>query len=540
MRFDYIIVGAGSSGAVLAEKLTADGCSSVLLLEAGGENNSPFIAMPRGFMKIWGKPEYFWNFPVASQPGRPEGEVWVYGKGLGGSSSVNGTWYLRGMANDYDSWGAMGLEGWNWQQIERCYKALESYRYPHADPSRGQDGPLEITESLYRSPVIEAILKAGEQMGLPRLADINTPRTEGIGYTQATVDRRGRRASTRTTFLDRARKRSNLTILTGTVVEKLLMRDKHAVGVSCITPAGRTSFMADKCVILSAGVIQSPTILQLSGIGPPDVLHRAGVSLVHELPAVGRNLAEHAMFSLSFRLRNDPGVNREFRAWRLGGHVLNYYLRRKGFMAFTSVEVTALIAAGGDKTWPDVQIGIAPFSMRSSAERKADPGRGLLEREPGITFNGFYLRPKSRATVSIHTSDSAVPPIIEANWWKETADRDAAVNMVRLVRRFAAQPALAKFIGDETVPGSDAQSDEQIAQALLWMISPGLHGTGTCRMGRDNNSVVDERLRVHGISGLRVVDCSVMPTPMSGNTNGPAMVLAQRASELILEDDSER
>lgn len=537
-QFDYIIVGAGSSGAVLAERLTADGRNNVLLVEAGGENRSSFITMPRGFMKIWGNPEYFWNFPVESQLGRPEGEVWVYGKGLGGSSSVNGTWYLRGMACDYDAWSAMGLQAWNWQQIERCYKDLESYRYPHADSSRGRDGPLQITESLYRSPVIEAVLKAGEQMGLPRLADINTPRTEGIGYTQATVDRRGRRASTRATFLERAQQRRNLKILTRTVVENILIRNKRAIGVACTTPAGRTTFMADKCVILSAGVIQSPKILQLSGIGPRDVLHDAGVPLVQELSAVGRNLAEHAMFSLSYRLRNDPGVNREFHGWRLAAHVLHYYLRRRGFMAFTSVEVTALIAAGGDKTWPDVQIGVAPFSMRSSAERKADPGRGLLETEPGITFNGFYLRPKSRGTVSICSADSSVPPKIEANWWQDTADRDQAVNMVRLVRRFAAQPALANFIGEETVPGADVRSDEDIARALLWMISPGLHGTGTCRMGLGDNSVVDERLRVHGISSLRVVDCSVMPTPMSGNTNGPAMVLAQRASELILEDDS--
>ena len=535
--YDYIIVGAGSAGAVLAERLTADGRNSVLLVEAGGENRSPLISMPRGFIKIWGKPNYFWNFPVADQAGRPEGEAWVYGKGLGGSSSVNGTWYLRGMAKDYDSWSEMGLKEWNWAEIERCFKDLESYRYAHADPSRGTDGPVQITESLYRSPVIEAIIKAGEQWGLPRLRDINTPNADGIGYTQSTVDRKGRRASTLAAFLDRARKRGNLTILTDTVVDRVLLEGKKAVGIACASGTGAKLFRAKKCVILSAGVIQSPKLLQLSGIGPSEVLSEAGVPVIHDLPAVGRNLAEHAMFSVSYRLRGDYGVNREFSGWRLAKHVLDYYLRRKGLMAFTSLEVTALIAANGDKSWPDVQIGIAPFSMRSSAEMKADPGRGFLESKPGLTFNGFYLRPKSRATVQITSADSSVPPRIEANWWKDPADRGAAVNMVKIIRAFASQPALADYLAEETVPGGNLTSDEDIAKALLWMISPGLHGTGTCRMGTGDNSVVDSRLRVHGLSNLRVVDCSVMPTPMSGNTNGPAMVVAQRASELILEDD---
>ena len=535
-EYDYIIVGAGSSGGVLADRLSADGKSSVLVIEAGKTHTSELVNMPRAFIKIWGKPGFFWHFPVKPQQGRPEGETWVYGKGLGGSSSTNGTWYLRGMPADYDSWHAMGLTEWSWNEIERCYQSLESYRYPHADPTRGTDGPVQITDSLYRSPVISAIMKAGEQFGLPRLGDINTPNTDGIGYTQATVDRRARRSSTYRALIKPAMRRRNLTVVTHTLVERVLIENDVAVGVRCRTPSGMIDIRARGEVILSAGVLQSPKLLQLSGIGPADVLARAGVPLVKDLPEVGRNLADHAMFSISFRLKNNFGANREFSGWRLKSHVLNYYLRRKGMMAFTTIEVTALAAMKSDRTWPDVQLGISPFSMRSSADQKADPGRGALEEQPGFTINGFYLRPKSRGSVAIVSADIDAPIGIDANWWGHPEDMPTAVEMLRLMRRFAAQPALSHYIGEEVIPGAAVESDKDIADTLQWMVSPGLHGTGTCRMGKPGEGVLDSRLRVYGIDRLRVVDCSAIPTQMSGNTNGPAMVLAVRAAELILED----
>ena len=534
--YDYIIVGAGSSGCVLAERLTADGQSSVLLVEAGGRNSSELVNMPRAFMKMWGKPRYFWHFPVKPQKGRPDNETWVYGRGLGGSSSTNGTWYLRGMAADYDAWHAMGLEEWSWSEISRCYRSLESYRYEHADPSRGKDGPLQITESLYRSPVIEAIVKAGGEFGLPVLADLNTPQTDGIGYTQSTVDRRGRRASSYRAFLKRAMRRPNLTVVTDTLVEKVIIKGKQATAVRCRRNGKLIDIQARTDIILSAGVLQSPKLLQLSGIGPADVLERAGIELILDNPHVGRNLAEHAMFSISFRLKNNAGVNKEFSGWRLWKNVLHYYLSRRGQMAFTSVEVTALIAMDAPKSWPDVQIGVAPFSMRSSEEMKADPGRGMLEDKPGITLNGFYLRPKSWGSVAIQSADIAETILVDANWWGDPEDVKTTTKMLRLMRRFASRPALSEYVGEELSPGAAVQSDEEIARALEWLVSPGLHGTGTCRMGEKENSVVDGRLRVHGISKLRVVDCSAMPTAISGNTNGPAMVFGARAAELILED----
>jgi choline dehydrogenase len=531
--FDYIVVGAGSSGCVLADRLSADGRSRVLLIEAGGRNETELVNMPRAFMKMFGNPTHFWHFPVRAQAGRPAGEVWPYGRGLGGSSSTNGTWYMRGMPADYDVWPAAE---WRWSEISRCFAEMESYQAPDAHASRGRDGPLEITQLPYRSPAIAATIEAGVEMGLPRLADINTPGTIGIGYTQASVSRRGRRASSYQAFLKPAMRRSNLNVMTDALVERVEIEAGRATGVSVRTDAGSRTIHAAREVILSAGALQSPKLLQLSGIGPRETLEQAGVAVKQDLSAVGRNLADHAMSSISYRLMNDLGANREFSGWRLWSHVLRYYLTRKGLMAYTSPEVTAMLSLHGREDWPDVQFGIGPFSMRSSEERKADPGRGALEDKPGITVNAIALRPKSRGSVAITSAAVADPLEIDANWWGDPADKAFMIEMVRLVRRYMRQPALARFVGEEVVPGGKVESDEEIGKALEWLTSPGIHATGTCRMGAAEDSVVDGRLRVHGIKSLRVVDCSVMPLPPAGNTNGPAMVIGWRAAELILED----
>lgn len=537
-EYDYVIVGAGSAGCVLAERLSADGQSTVLLIEAGSENRHPFLSMPRGFAKMWLHPRYFYSFPVKPSPFRPANEAWAYGKGLGGSSAVNGTWYFRGQPKDYDSWAAFDDGLWGWRQIERCYRELEDYSEPGADPSRGRGGPMQVTAIKSASRLTRAILAAGRDMGVATLSDVNQPGVEGMGATQTTVDRKRRRVTSYSAFVRPIRrKRPNLTIRTQTRVDRILFDGQRAIGVQCSARGRSRAVLARKEVLLCAGVLQSPKLLQLSGIGPKSLLEQFQIPIVQANEAVGRNMREHMMLGVSYRLKNDFGLNREFRGWRLWANAAKYFLFRRGVMSFALPEISGMVASRPELSdWPDTQISVSAYSYAASREHKPEPGRGVPERRPGLTASGFCLRPNSRGSVAIRSADPADLPLVDANWFGEESDRAMLLEMIALLRRLMKQPALADFVGEETVPGADCDTDEKLAEASNWLLSTGLHGTATCRMGRKGESVVDARLRVHDVSGLRVVDCSAIPTPISGNTNGPCMAFAWRAAELILED----
>jgi len=538
--FDYVIVGAGSAGCVLARRLSDDPATRVLLIEAGGTNQSLFIRMTGAFTKILGRPEYFWAFPIEPMLDR-SGDVQVYGKGLGGSSAVNGTWYMRGLPRDYDGWRDRGLPGWGWDEIGRCFNAIEDYRAEGAHASRGRAGPQQVTPSDYASPVLDAMIEACKGFGVSWVGDINAPGIDGVGRTQYTVGRDGRRASAYESFLTPVRSRANLTVLTGCMAQRLLFEGTRASGVLCRRAGAEVVYTATREVIVSAGVFLSPALLQRSGLGPGGLLSGLGIEVRRDLPAVGRNLCDHQNMAISYDLHGDPGLNREYMGWRVYRNALRYFLAHRGPLARVGMPITMLYSTEGQRDWPDFQLAAAPFAMRSSKEQKSDPGRGPITEKPGITFSGFDLRPRSRGSVRITTADPAAMPRVEAGWWSDPHDQMKALKLVRILRAIAAAPPLKPYVGAERVPGAQFQTDEQLVEELKWIMSPGLHGTGTCSMGTDpRDSVVDARCRVHGVDGLRVVDCSIMPTTVSGNTNGPAMAVAARAAELILEDAKAR
>jgi choline dehydrogenase len=523
--YDYVIVGAGSAGCVLANRLSADPRNRVLLLEAGGSDRHPLIDMPRGFGRTLADPRWVWTYQVEKTGGGNAPEYWVRGRTLGGSSSVNGMVYVRGLPSDYDGWEAQGCDGWGWKDLGPCFRAIEDHALGGGD-GRGTGGPLKVTPHPRGQPLCEAMIEGARELGLPITEDLNTLDDQGFGYQPRTIFR-GRRQSAAIAFLHPVRRRPNLHVLAGAQALRIEFDGRRATGVRLRTREGERSVRAAREVILAAGALHSPKLLQLSGVGPAALLRQHGIEVVAASEDVGRNMREHRLLALQFRV--DRGSqNREFAGAGLAASALRYLLLRSGPLASAAFEVGGFVKTRSDLARPDAQLGMGPMSVDRSRTGF------VMERHPGALCGGYPMRPESRGVVAITGADSSAPLSISPNYLSEEADRRTSVGIVRLIRRLFAQPALRSFGAEETWPGAGLQRDDEIIDAFHRIGQAGYHAAGTCRMGPDAGSVVDTRLKVRGVEGLRVADISVMPSLVSGNTNAPAMAMAWRAADLIL------
>jgi choline dehydrogenase len=528
--YDYIVVGAGSSGCAVAERLSANAGNTVLLLESGQADKSPFIHMPRGLGVILNPgSRYIWEYQVRTGGEGPV-ERWYRGRTLGGSSSTNGMVYMRGAPIDYDGWAAKGCEGWGWKDVAPHFVALEDHDLGKG-VWRGAGGPQRITTHPAGDPLCEAILNAGVEMGIPRVPDVNEERAVrdgGFGY-QPSTRYQGRRFSAARAFLERARARPNLEIATASEALKIDFVHARATHVVVRTTTGTQRIGARREIVLSGGAIQTPKLLQLSGIGPAPLLRSLGISVIADLPGVGRNLREHRHVDL--RLQVSKGSqNSSLSGLGALWSMARYFSRRRGPMSHAAHEIGGFAKSTPELDHADLQFGLMSLSASSTGKEDAI----AVDKYPGITFITYFTRPESQGEVRIQSADPDVTPFVDANHLSAPLDRRKFIAAFRWNRLLAQQPALKGWVVKEAPPFNHVQTDEEILANAMQLGGTCFHTAGTARMGTDTDAVVDPKLRVRGIEGLRVADTSIMPTLVSGNTNGPAMMIGLRAADFIL------
>lgn len=526
-NFDYIIVGAGSAGCVLANRLSNNPDNKILLIEAGPENNALSLKMPAAVLSNLKGTKHNWAFK-----GEPEPELngrqlqHDRGKTLGGSSSINGMLYIRGHALDYEGWRQSGCEGWSYADVLPYFKHMESYG-GGGDEFRGSDGPLTIPQTKPTEPLALAFVKAGEQAGYPVTEDISGFRQEGFGSLDSTVYN-GERLSTARAYLDPARSRPNLTIVTEAHVQRIAMNGKTATGVIYNDRNGQTiTSNATKEVILCAGAVGSPHLLMLSGIGPANHLQSMGIDVVKDLPGVGQNLNEHPDFVLKFKCEKPVSLWPKTRPFGKIAAGVQWLLTRKGICASNHFDVVGCIRSAPGVEYPDLQLVLSPIAV--------DDETWAPLQEHAFQIHVGLMQAHSRGTIELRDANPASPPRILVNYLKDKRDRDLMRIGIRLIRELVEQPAFAEYKGDEIYPGADAQTDAQLDEYLNEGIATQWHLSGTARMGSgtDNGAVVDADGKVHGIANLRVVDASIMPTVTNGNTNCPTMMIAEKLSDAI-------
>jgi choline dehydrogenase len=527
-HFDYIVVGAGSAGCVLANRLTASGRHRVLLLEAGGRDSNVWIHIPLGYGKLFANPKVNWLYKTEPEPELNNRQViQPRGKVLGGSSSINGLLYVRGQHEDYDHWRQLGNTGWSFADVLPYFRRAEDQERG-ADDLHGVGGHLKVSNVCEPHPLCEAFIAATQACGFPRNDDFNGPSQEGVGYFQLT-SRNGRRWSTAVGYLKEARRRPNLKVETNALATRIVFEGRRAVGVEYRQGDATRTAYADGEVILSGGAFNSPQLLQLSGLGPEKLLREHGIAVIADLPGVGADLQDHLQIRMQYVCTEPITMNDVINDWRTRYAAgLRYLVSRKGLLTIGAGYAGAFLRTRPDLATPDVQLHFLIFS--------ADSAGATLHPFPGFIVSVCQLRPESRGYVAIKSRDPAAAPAIHMRYLTSRFDCDTVTDGMKLLRRIMARPAMRRYIAEERAPGEQCVSDAELLSYARDTATTVYHPTSTCRMGPDASAVVDERLRVRGFEHLRVVDASIMPTVVSGNTNAAAVMIGEKGSDMILQD----